>query len=147
MTTFHTKNCLQGQKNLTVIVILIWKYNTHTQKKYVDDYHTWGTTFYNNNNKIIYRQNCRDSMHYHIILPQNGLPSSFIISRKACEDSWCSLCSLTINSTTELKFTEKPCIGGATFLTPIYSLQAPKTIFLAALIWFKLRRRGVWEDF
>ena len=117
--------------------------HTHTQKKYVDDYHTWGTTFYNNNNKIIYRQNCRDSMHYHIILPQNGLPSSFIISRKACEDSWCSLCSLTINSTTELKFTEKPCIGGATFLTPIYSLKAPKTIFLAALIWFKLRRRGV----
>ena len=46
MTTFHTKNCLQGQKNLTVIVILIWKYNTHTQKKYVDDYHTASSIFH-----------------------------------------------------------------------------------------------------
>ena len=81
-------------------------------------------------------------MHYYKILPQNGLPSSFIISRKACEDSWCSRCSLTISSTTELKLTEKPCIGGATFLTPIYSLQTQKTIFLAAMIWFKLKRRG-----
>ena len=64
-------------------------------------------------------------MHKYMILHQNGLPSSFIISHNASEDSWRSLCNLTINSTTEVKFTEKPCIGGATFLTPIYSLQSP----------------------
>ena len=33
-------------------------------------------------------------MRYYKILPQNGLPPSFIISRKACEDSWCSFAPL-----------------------------------------------------
>ena len=73
-------------------------------------------------------------------LPQNGLPSSFSISCKVGKDTLCSLCSLTINSTTEHKSTEKPCKGGATFLTPMYSLQTPKINFLAALIWFTFRR-------
>ena len=133
MTTFHTKNCLQGQKNLTVIVILIWKYNTHTKKKYVDDYHTWGTTFYNNNNKIIYRQNCRDSMHYHIILPQNGLPSSFIISRKACEDSWCSLCSLTVKLHNRPQIHRETLYGRSHLLNPHILLTSSKNHLLSYL--------------
>ena len=127
-----------GQGDFTFIVMLIW--NTYT-KKCVDDYHAEGMTFYKK--IIIKRQNHIDRMHYYKILPQNCLPSSFIISGKTCEVSWCSLCSLTISSTTELKLTEKPFIGGATFLTPIYSLQTPKTILFAALIWFKLRRSGM----
>ena len=59
----------------------------------------------------------------------------------------CSLSSL-FKSTIEDKYTEKLCKGGATFLTPTYSLQTPKMIaFLAALIWFRLRSRGVCEIF
>ena len=65
-------------------------------------------------------------------LPQNGLPSSFNNSCKDGEDTLCSLCSRMINSTTDYKSTEKPCKGGATFLTPTYSLQTLTITFLAA---------------
>lgn len=102
-----------------------------------------------------YCYNCA-SKAYHVkhincwlsqLLPQNGLPSILIISRKSGDDRPWRRCSLMISSATGKMSTAKPFSGTATLLTSTYCLHTPNIISLMAFIWFVLRRTWVSEDF